>query len=87
MAASLPVLATDVGSLREMIVDGQTGRLSPAGDVEAFALALRECLADVTLLRRFGEAGRARLVSNFTRAAMVERTAQLLRDCAVGNSS
>ena len=87
MAASLPVLATDVGSLREMIVDGQSGRLSPAGDVEAFALALREFLADAPLRRRFGEAGRARLVSNFTRAAMVERTAQLLRECAVGNPS
>ena len=43
MAAGLPVVATDVGGVRELVVDGETGLLVPAGDPARLAEALRAC--------------------------------------------
>jgi glycosyltransferase involved in cell wall biosynthesis len=40
MAAGIPVVATDVGGVRDVVIDGIDGELIPSGDVEAFAAAL-----------------------------------------------
>jgi glycosyltransferase involved in cell wall biosynthesis len=58
MAAALPVLATDVGSLREQVLEGETGSLVPPGQWGPFAQALRRLCQDAQLRRRMGEAGR-----------------------------
>jgi glycosyltransferase involved in cell wall biosynthesis len=79
MAARLPVVATRVGSLDEMVDDGVTGHLVPPGDVAAFASALDLLLARPDRARAMGEAGRERVLRNFDRRAMVEGTADLLR--------
>ncbi len=60
MAAGLPVVATAVGGVPEIVVDGETGLLVPAGDADALADALRRLLADAALRRRQGAAGRRR---------------------------
>lgn len=78
MGAGLPVVATQVGSLDEMVVDGSTGRLVSPGDAEALSGALRELLGDEALRRRWGRAGRARVVERFDSETMVRRTAELL---------
>jgi glycosyltransferase involved in cell wall biosynthesis len=73
MAAGLPVVASDVGGLRELVRDGETGTLVPPGDPAVLANALRPLVADRELRRRYGSAGRQRAktlfdVSGFRRA-------------------
>jgi glycosyltransferase involved in cell wall biosynthesis len=65
MAAGVPVVASAVGGVDELVVDGQTGLLVPPADSEALAAALAVLLADAGLRRRLGEAGRARAEALF----------------------
>ena len=65
MAAGLPVVASDVGGVGELVVDGATGLLVPAGDPAALAAALERLLADPELRRRLGAAGRERARERF----------------------
>lgn len=65
MAAGLPVVATAVGGIPELVVDGQTGFLVPRGDAEALAAALARLIDDRALRRRLGTAGRARAEALF----------------------
>jgi glycosyltransferase involved in cell wall biosynthesis len=74
MAAGLPVLASDVGGVPEIVEDGVTGRLVPAGDGEALAGTLRELLADGSARERMGAAGRRVATERFRLDAMIERT-------------
>ncbi|MFO7927746.1 glycosyltransferase family 4 protein [Natronomonas sp.] len=62
MASETAVLASDVGGVGEQVVDGETGRLVPPGDVTALRDALESLTSDPALLRRFGRAGYERLV-------------------------
>lgn len=65
MAAGLPVVATAVGGLPEMVVDGETGFLVAAGDADALRAALARLVADPALRRRMGAAGRRRVEERF----------------------
>jgi glycosyltransferase involved in cell wall biosynthesis len=65
MAAGLPVVATDVGGVHEVVLDGETGRLVPPGDVRALAAALSEMVDDAELRERWGRAGRRRIAERF----------------------
>lgn len=85
MAAGLPVVATRVGSLPEMVQDGQTGLLVPPGTPHVFASALERVLADPTTARSLGEKGRRRVQDRFSRRQMVERTAEILWELARGH--
>jgi glycosyltransferase involved in cell wall biosynthesis len=64
MASGKPVLATRNGGICEVVVNGETGTLVPAGNVEALAGALRS-YADADLRARHGLAGRARAEQHF----------------------
>lgn len=77
MAARLPVVATSVGGIPELIGAGETGLLVPARDPDAFAAALDKLVAAPALRRSMGAAGRHRLDGVFSAAAMVRRTAAL----------
>ena len=61
MATGLPVLATDVGGNADLVVNGQTGGIVPAGDVEALAAALVRRAADPARAAAMGRSGRARV--------------------------
>ena len=65
MAAGLPVVASDVGGVPELVVDGETGLLVPPGNDRLLASALRRLLADPELRRRMGEAWRRRAEEAF----------------------
>jgi glycosyltransferase involved in cell wall biosynthesis len=65
MAAGLPVVASSVGGVPEVVRDGETGIVVPPGDVGALAAALQRVLADAGLRQRFGAAGRARALAEF----------------------
>jgi glycosyltransferase involved in cell wall biosynthesis len=58
MAAGLPVVATAVGGVPELVEHGVTGLLVPPGDAGAFAHALGALLSDALLRRRLGNAAR-----------------------------
>ncbi len=60
MAYGRPVVASAVGGLLDLVVDGETGLLVPPGDVAALRAALERLLADRELRRRLGSAGRER---------------------------
>lgn len=74
MGAGCPVIASDAGGLPEMVEDGVTGRVVPAGDVTALADALEQIVKDPELAGRMGEAGRARFLAEFHVDRMVART-------------
>jgi glycosyltransferase involved in cell wall biosynthesis len=77
MAASKPVIATAIGGIPEVVVDGQTGLLVPPADPPALAKAIRSVLADPTLARNLATTGRSRLLKEFTAEVMVQRTTQI----------
>jgi len=79
MALDVPVISTRVSAIPEVVADGETGWLVPPGDPAAIAGALRAALSDPDERRRRGEAGRARLESQFTVDAMVQRTLAVYR--------
>lgn len=58
-ACGRPVVATDVGGVRSVVEDGETGLLVPAGDSTALAAAMERLLRDRAMADRFGAAGRA----------------------------
>lgn len=60
MAAGLPLVATDVGGLGELVRDGTTGWPVPPGDATALADALEAALRDPDRRSRYGQAGRRR---------------------------
>jgi glycosyltransferase involved in cell wall biosynthesis len=60
MAHGRPVVASAVGGLRDLVVDGETGMLVPPGDVTALRSALERLLGDAELRRRLGTAARER---------------------------
>jgi glycosyltransferase involved in cell wall biosynthesis len=74
MAASRAVVASRVGGLAEVVVEGETGRLVPPGDSAALAAALEELGHDPALRARMGAAGAARVAARYSAAAMADGT-------------
>jgi glycosyltransferase involved in cell wall biosynthesis len=71
-AAGMPVVATRVGGLPELIEDGRTGLLVEFGDEAALVDALAGLIADRPAARRLGEAGRDRVESRFSLHRMAD---------------
>jgi len=84
MLAGRAVVATDVGSDGEAVVDGETGYLVAPDDVGALTVALELLVADAALRERLGAAGRARALERFTAQAMVDAYVRLYREVVAG---
>ncbi len=69
MACGLPVLASNNGGMREIVMPGETGQLLPPGDVSAWQRALAALLSDPVLRHTMGSAARQRAIDRFTWAA------------------
>lgn len=82
MSCKVPVIATAVGGLPEVVKEGVTGFLRPVGDVEGMAAAALELLTDPQRLRQFGEAAREDAVGRFSEDAVVARYRDLYRRVA-----
>lgn len=80
MAAERPVVATAVSAIPEVVVDGVTGILCPAGDVESVAAAFSR-LAEPVLQTSLGEAGALRVEKSFSIDSMVGKTMMIYREC------
>ena len=79
MAASLPIVATDVSAIPEIVQQNETGLLVPVDDAPALANAMTALLVNRERARTMGEAGRKRLVQHFSVDAMVRQTADIYR--------
>ena len=66
MAAGLPVIATAVGGLPEVVTDGDNGLLIPPRDAAALAGALERLLADPALAQRLGANAREHVREHFS---------------------
>ncbi len=77
MAAGKPVVATRVGGVPEVVCNGRSGLLVPAGDPTRLAGAIILVLRHRFLGRRMGEAGLRRVRERFSRGAMLARTLAL----------
>lgn len=71
MACALPVVATAVGGNADLVEDGRTGQIVPAGDVPALANALCRWADDDAGRRAAGTAGRMKVEDRFSLSAMV----------------
>lgn len=74
MRAGLPVIASDVGGVRESVSDGETGFVVPPQDDAALVTALRSLLEDAALRIAMGKAGRRAFERHFTFDRMAVRT-------------
>jgi glycosyltransferase involved in cell wall biosynthesis len=79
MAASLPVVATDVGGTSEAVEDGVTGILVPPRETGPLAAAISGLLADTERAARLGAAGAQRVAERFTVEDMIEGTVGVYR--------
>jgi L-malate glycosyltransferase len=79
MAAGLPVLATQVGGLGEIVQDGETGCLAPPGDDAALAERLLQLAGDSSLRQHMGCRGQERARALFCESVMHARYLQLYR--------
>jgi glycosyltransferase involved in cell wall biosynthesis len=77
MSAALPVVASDVGGVREAVAAGETGILVPRGDVAALQAALAKLLGDPAHRLALGAAGRRRYESAFRFEHMLGATRAL----------
>jgi len=73
MACGVPVVASDVGGISEVVVHGETGFLAAAGDVVAMAGHARSLLTDAQLHRRLSRAARHLAETRFRLTPAVER--------------
>jgi glycosyltransferase involved in cell wall biosynthesis len=80
LLSETPVVAFASGGLPDIVLDGVTGRLVPAGDERALAAAIDAVLADEPARRAMGVAGRAHAERMFGSAAASERYASLYRN-------
>lgn len=71
--ARLPVVASNVGGIPEIVKDGETGFLFPSGDEPALATILERYIADEELRTRMGNALFAHVEENFSKAQMIEK--------------
>jgi glycosyltransferase involved in cell wall biosynthesis len=84
MAAGVPVVATSVGGVPELVVDGETGSLTRPGDAAELAVALRSVLSSPEQARSLGENGRARARRLFSRERMIGDTSALYDEVVEG---
>jgi N-acetyl-alpha-D-glucosaminyl L-malate synthase BshA len=73
LSCEVPVIATSVGGLPEVVVHGENGFLHPIGDVEGMAASALRLLTDEPMRKAFGASGRRRAVEVFGQDAIVAR--------------
>lgn len=77
LSCQVPVIATDVGDTREIVIDGQTGFLALPGDAEGIASRTIQVLADRDLRKKLGENGRAHVGRNFGYETVTEKVIEI----------
>jgi glycosyltransferase involved in cell wall biosynthesis len=78
LACEIPVVATDVGSLRESIIHGETGLLVPPSDLRFLSAAVEQLLSSQRLRQSMGTAGREHVRRSASLQAMVDGYQQMM---------
>ena len=78
MAGGVPVVATRLSGIPELVRDGDTGLLVPPRDVRALAAALAQVLEDEALAQRLARRGRELVERSFNLASEAERLGDLI---------
>lgn len=86
MAHGVPVVATAVGGVPEVVRSGETGFLMPPGDTEGLAARVVQLLEDAALRRRLGEAACVDVRSRFSIQARCQALADLYKEAAQGDA-
>ncbi len=73
MAERVPVIATDVGGVGELVIDGQTGLLAPPGDAAVLAECLRRVLASPELREQLVDRAQQHILQHHTIQSMVDK--------------
>jgi glycosyltransferase involved in cell wall biosynthesis len=84
MAAGLPVVATNVGGMSEVVEEGQTGLLAPAGDAAALAGCVHRLAGQPELRRQMGRRGRERANGVFAESQMHAQYVRLYEEMLHG---
>ncbi len=87
MASGLPLIATAVGAVPTMIVDGKNGLLVEAGSPELLSQAILTLLRDATARERYGRAGRERVLAEFSAQRMAADYLSVYQDAASRRSA
>ncbi|MCD5397610.1 glycosyltransferase family 4 protein [candidate division NPL-UPA2 bacterium] len=80
LAGSKPVVSFDIDGAREVVKEGETGHLVPAGDSLGLAEAIIDLLGDKEKAKKMGEAGKRLVDPAFRAEVMVDRIAELYED-------
>lgn len=80
LSFGLPVIASRLGSIAEVIDHEVTGFLVPPGDVSAVSLAMERFAGDRSLAMRMGEAARAAFLARFTRERFQAEVGRIYRE-------
>jgi glycosyltransferase involved in cell wall biosynthesis len=78
------VIGTELSGVPELVLDGRTGFVVPPGSPEALARRMGEMLSDADLRARFGEAARARVLTEFNVDNMVRQTVSIYKNVMAG---
>lgn len=79
MSCEVPVIATCVGGLPEVVVEGETGHLREVGEVDEMAAAALSLLQNEERRRAFGVAGRKRALERFEESVVVEQYREIYK--------
>lgn len=86
MSQKIPVIATKVGGIPEIIVDGESGFLIPPRNSEKLAEAILNLIQNEELRNKLGENGYIRFKENFTIEKMVEKTISVYEEILFNSS-
>ncbi len=84
MAAGLPAVAYDIPGVNELVKTEDTGQLVEVGQIDAFARALMELLADPTKAQNMGQNGRALVATHFNFQTLLDRLTARYSELASG---
>ncbi len=73
LACEVPVIASRLSGIPELVIDGETGLLVDAGDADALATAIERLSQDPALRRQLGASGRAHVIAEFSERSNAER--------------
>jgi glycosyltransferase involved in cell wall biosynthesis len=79
-ASALPVVTTDAGGMRDVVISDETGFIVREQSPHELADALERLAVDPALRARFGEAGRSHVSANFSWRSIAQRYAGIYRD-------